>query len=81
MKNPDYETDKKSVDDPYSLNITDDFKLCAATDCTGLIPAMPQTDSELEAYEEMYPFLTKARITNDDSHLSPLETDETHTFE
>jgi len=61
MKNPDYEADKKNIDDPYSLNITDDFKICAATDCTGLIPAMPETDSELESYEEMYPFLNKAR--------------------
>lgn len=30
--------------------------ICSSTDCTGLIPALPSSDSELEAYEEMYEF-------------------------
>ncbi len=30
--------------------------VCSATDCTGLIPALPSSDAELEAYEEMYQF-------------------------
>lgn len=30
--------------------------ICSSTDCTGLIPAMPSSEAELEAYEEMYPF-------------------------
>lgn len=30
--------------------------ICSSTDCTGLIPALPSTEQELEAYEEMYSF-------------------------
>ncbi|MDD6616491.1 MAG: hypothetical protein PUF13_10380 [Lachnospiraceae bacterium] len=30
--------------------------ICSAGDCTGLIPALPSTEEELEAYEEMYQF-------------------------
>lgn len=26
-------------------------------DCTGLIPALPQSDAELEAYNQMYRFI------------------------
>ncbi|MCD8221913.1 MAG: hypothetical protein LUD07_06950 [Clostridiales bacterium] len=37
----------------------DDLKICSATDCTGLIPALPQTETEYGNYEEIYPFLTK----------------------
>lgn len=37
-------------DDPDAL----DIKACSATDCTGLIPALPQSDSELESYAEVY---------------------------
>lgn len=29
---------------------------CSASDCTGLIPALPASEAELEAYEELYPF-------------------------
>lgn len=34
---------------------------CSANDCTGLIPALPQSDAELESYEEIYSFLPKAK--------------------
>ena len=27
------------------------------SDCTGLIPTLPQNKAELESYEELYPFL------------------------
>ena len=37
------------------------FAVCSAGDCTGLIPALPESDEELEAYEELYPNLPKAR--------------------
>lgn len=30
--------------------------ICSSTDCTGLIPALPSSEAELEAYEEMYQF-------------------------
>ena len=32
-------------------------KPSSAQDCTGLIPAGPVTEKELEEYEELYPFL------------------------
>lgn len=38
-----------------------DRSLCSATDCTGLIPALPATDSELASYEALYHFLPKAK--------------------
>lgn len=31
----------------------------SSQDCTGLIPAGPVDETELEAYEELYPFLPK----------------------
>lgn len=33
--------------------------ICSSTDCTGLIPALPSSEEELEAYEEMYAFCSK----------------------
>jgi len=33
------------------------IKPCSAQDCTGLIPSAPENESELENYEELYPFL------------------------
>lgn len=42
-----------------SMNM-DDFRYVkpnSAQDCTGLIPAGPVDEEELEAYEELYPFL------------------------
>lgn len=45
MKNDPY-----GCDDPGALEI----KACSAQDCTGLIPALPQSEYELEAYAQMY---------------------------
>ncbi len=39
----------------YNLDI------CSATDCTGLIPAMPQSANEITSYEELYHFLPRAK--------------------
>ena len=38
-----------------------DIQACSATDCTGLIPALPQDEAEVEAYEDIYPYITKHR--------------------
>lgn len=38
-----------------------DGPVCSACDCTGLIPAPPQSDAQEEAYEELYPFLPDVR--------------------
>lgn len=37
-----------------------DIQACSATDCTGLIPALPQSEAELESYEDLYPYITYA---------------------
>ncbi|MBP3926753.1 MAG: hypothetical protein J6D13_06190 [Clostridium sp.] len=43
----------------------DDFmggsSLCSSTDCTGLIPSLPVSDSEITSYEQLYHFLPKAK--------------------
>ena len=41
--------------------------ICSSTDCTGLIPALPSSEAELEAYEEMYQFC----VTDGDSSQDP----------
>ncbi|HIR28094.1 MAG TPA: hypothetical protein IAB84_09035 [Candidatus Choladousia intestinigallinarum] len=49
-------------------NYFDDFgTACSATDCTGLIPALPSCEAELEAYEEMYRFCAKTQKSH--AHL------------
>ena len=35
-----------------------DNPVASSTECTGLIPALPETDAELEAYEDMFPYIT-----------------------
>ena len=34
-----------------------DIQSCSATDCTGLIPSLPQDEAEIEHYDQIYPFL------------------------
>lgn len=42
--------------DPYGCDIPHalDIKACSSMDCTGLIPSLPETEAELESYEELY---------------------------
>lgn len=37
-----------------------DVQACSTMDCTGLIPTLPQSEAELEAYEDLYPYITHA---------------------
>lgn len=37
------------------------IQACSVMDCTGLIPALPANEEELENYEELYPYLAKAK--------------------
>ena len=37
-----------------------DIQACSATDCTGLIPALPQDEEEILADEELYTYLPRA---------------------
>lgn len=45
--------------------------ICSSTDCTGLIPALPSSEAELESYEEMYQFC----LSGVPRQASPGETD------
>ncbi|MDO4267863.1 MAG: hypothetical protein Q4C73_05265 [Eubacteriales bacterium] len=47
---------KTDSGDPYCCGEPDelDLKACSATDCTGLIPSLPQSDAELESYAQIY---------------------------
>ncbi len=42
-----------------------DVQACSATDCTGLIPAAPATEAELESYDELYPYLAKVTAADE----------------
>lgn len=37
------------------------IQACSAMDCTGLIPALPENEDQLESYEDLYPFMAKAK--------------------
>ncbi len=51
------ETDVKKSDD-FDI----DIQACSTMDCTGLIPSLPQSEAEREAYEDLYPYITKAKV-------------------
>ncbi len=40
--------------DDYNDDFLDDLNVISATDCTGLMPAPPQTAAEWEAYQALY---------------------------
>ena len=69
MKHADNQTNadrrRKSPDrrdpDPYRVEATSDFPVCSASECTGLIPALPLNEDQREFYEELYPYLADAR--------------------
>lgn len=50
---------KSPLDDDDGFNI----QACATTDCTGLIPALPQSDAEIESYQELYPYLADTGVS------------------
>lgn len=45
---------------PEDLADTSDFDSCSAMDCTGLMPALPLSEAELESYEDLYRIFPKA---------------------
>jgi len=49
------------VDDEFLDN-----PVASSMECTGLIPALPQTEAELESYEKLIPFLTPPAPKNSD---------------
>ncbi|MCI6886347.1 MAG: hypothetical protein MR868_03715 [Lachnospiraceae bacterium] len=42
--------------DPYGCDSPDklDIRACSSQDCTGLIPALPVSDSQMESYAQLY---------------------------
>lgn len=58
----DYSETKTEEKDPYDI----DIQACSTMDCTGLIPSLPQDEAEREAYEDLYPYITKAKQVNED---------------
>lgn len=63
------EKNKNDFDkDPYRVEATSDFPACSSMDCTGLIPSLPQSEAELESYEELYPYITHA-VKDEDTHV------------
>ncbi len=55
---------KKTTNKPVDYREHKDYgdvQICSATDCTGLIPSLPESEDQIEAYEELYPFLAKAQ--------------------
>lgn len=46
--------------DPYGVDLSKSYvSACSATDCTGLIPSLPQSKAEIESYESIYHFMPK----------------------
>ena len=58
------EKDKNTVSLPDDFDV--DIQACSTMDCTGLIPALPETEAEKEAYEDLYPYITHAKNCADD---------------
>lgn len=46
----------------FNLLDMDYINSASATDCTGLIPSAPVSEAELDAYEELYPYLPTAVV-------------------
>lgn len=44
----------------FTENMDSDCYASSAWDCTGLIPSLPLSESELEAYEDIYHFVQPA---------------------
>lgn len=58
-KEPEKTDYKEFSDSCFSKSV------CSANDCTGLIPSLPSSEAELDAYEEMYQFcLAGASVNN-----------------
>ena len=62
MKSEKKESKKGKTESTTSKNNYDiDIQTCSTMDCTGLIPAAPQSEAELEAYEDLYPYMPHAK--------------------
>ena len=49
----------KTSEDPYKIGEDTGFA-CSAHDCTGLIPSLPESEAQIEMYQELFPYMAKA---------------------
>lgn len=54
-------SDYKDEFEAFTENLDEDSFASSAWDCTGLIPSLPESESELEAYEDLYHFVQPAK--------------------
>ncbi len=56
----------KDFDNSQKIDLVWDkeFNACSSTDCTGLIPSAIVDESQIEAYEEIYPYLSPTSEKN-----------------
>lgn len=57
----DFGTFSSKAPDMEAAEDLADFQVCSATECTGLIPALPKSNPEITSYEELYHFLPRAK--------------------
>ena len=50
---------------PPRFSDISDLDTCSATDCTGLIPSLPQSEAEREAYDDIHHMLPKIPSATD----------------
>lgn len=48
--------------DPYKIGEDTGFA-CSAQDCTGLIPSLPESEAQIEMYQELFPYMAKAEAS------------------
>lgn len=49
----------------HNEDVDIDVQACSTMDCTGLIPALPQSEAERESYEDLYPYITHAKTSDE----------------
>ena len=54
-------TNRELIDDYDYLS-----NAASATDCTGLIPSLPETQEELDSYENLYHYLPPLSVSSKD---------------
>ena len=57
----------KSNTEKIDIIYDKELNACSAYDCTGLIPSAITDESEIDSYEEIYPYLSP-RINQDSDH-------------
>lgn len=63
MKSDKKENSGNHSDEGTAKNNYDiDIQTCSSTDLTGLIPAAPVSEDELESYEDLYHYLPTANV-------------------